>query len=856
MHRFKNRSEFISNQTSEKITLVHLHAKQRLYSFTIYSGSIYKRVCPFVVELKQNDMNLIKVSNLAAVTAGTFFYDIKNGILYTHLSDNSNPAVNEVIATYRFFYSDVPCTTTWDLNDISEEVPYLARIKNAPGYKTQIGIDQNLTSLIGEGTLNLISTDGYFDSTYDKLIYDNQKVMAYSWNRQLKASEAKIIYRGRVTDKTFSPNDGISFKVKDLFFDLTQNPPLKTFKLEDGVNNSALGRYKRLVYGRVDGLQCQGTDQIGDGYSIGGTITFEPNSNPPSAIVDLANASQYIFQNDTIFIESLELSVEKIDFISGIQYRITLSDTPDYFFSNAPFTVKSDYSFNKNRTFLAAGHECTQVTTQIVKVNQYNRVVVSDTTGLFPGDFIEFQSTGERLEIKKIAPGNIIVLRQNMVTLPTIGSSVIRQPIQEVYYNGLRLPSDGYTILNTGKCGLTIDSDVEQRIAKIKTTGFNATFTSGSKVVSTFPGDVNITEIIKPRDLITDEGNSQYYLVSYIDQNNIYLTTNYIGSTVTEKIDYKSVDYISDDSKISVNILGKTEDNTATGNWISTVAQAVKDLLESVNITDLNSTSFTNGSIEQDQLISYVLPKDQNSKTLPQIKSIIDDLNQSVKSALVVDNNLLLSYEPLLAYIGTNLKTISDHDVIDWKLKNNSGKIYSDVDLTYRFQDIDNNTLDNGNQTISQTNQFVKRYIETSKTSNLTAYIYEDFDAQIQADRHLYYNQLNFSTIEINSDLRLEDIEIGQRLIINFKDMYNRLGDNTFNKKIATVIAKTVTGENIRFILSDLGNIFNTSSYITNNVATDWVVADSDQKLVNGYITNNQGLVNDEEWTANTHLIS
>ena len=70
------------------------------------------------------------------------------------------------------------------------------------------------------------------------------------------------------------------------------------------------------------------------------------------------------------------------------------------------------------------------------------------------------------------------------------------------------------------------------------------------------------------------------------------------------------------------------------------------------------------------------------------------------------------------------------------------------------------------------------------------------------------------------------------------------------------VSGKTVTGQETTLELSDLGNTFNTSSYITPNNAPDWSAATEDEKIIYGYITDNQGIVDNEEDTAGTHLIS
>jgi len=240
---------------------------------------------------------------------------------------------------------------------------------------------------------------------------------------------------------------------------------------------------------------------------------------------------------------------------------------------------------------------------------------------------------------------------------------------------------------------------------------------------------------------------------------------------------------------------------------------------------------------------------------LPNVKTLTDALNKSVHSSLTLDNDLQIKYQVLNVYSGEELPIIKDSDVKGWKIKTTNGKTYKTALVKYRHTDVDLATLEDGNKFISFDSQFVTRYIGTNKVDELDIYLYEDRDAEISAHRHLYYNSLSVATATLDTDLRLENIEIGDVVVVDFDRLYKRKGDNV-RKKVMLVSGKTVTGEQTKLELSDLGNTFNTSSYITPNDAPDWNTATEDQKLIYGYITDNQGIVNNEEDTAGTHLIS
>jgi len=853
--RFNTRSEYIQSEASEKLTLVHVHGKQRLYVFSGPSSFIYSKVVPyFVNRVKQNDIYLNRVSQLSNVSfPGDFYYDIKTSTLYVRPLSDLDPKDFELIVEYRFFYSDVGINCTWDLQNISEEVFYDGRIKSAPGYKHKIGIDQALTSLVGSGTLNLHASDGEMDGIYDKIIFENQSVVVYSWNRDLDPSEAKVIYRGRITNKSFNTDD-ISFTIKDPIFELLSPPSNSVYSDVDNVNDSTKGQYKRLVYGRVDGLRCQSIDQIGDGYTLTGTVSGDSNQAKLFGI-----GTQFlteVFEDDEITVGTQTFTVDAI--LSNTE--LDLSDEPLFAFVNQPAVNKPERGYNeKNRIFLATEHLCTEQSKTIVAVPQLNRVVLNNTDGLFPGDFIEFQATSERIEIKNTAPGNIVVLRQNMINRPSIASTAKRQPIQRVYINGRLIPSNKYTVNNTTACGLTLTDDVEFSIAKVRTTPFSLNFTNGSRQITyTGGGDVSVEDTFQAGDWIKPENvtYTTYFKISYIDGNNIWLTQNFTDTTISDLAKYKQPEYVDDDSTISVDILGKTENGQPTGVWISTVAQAERDLLSQIAITEVNEQSFIDGTIDGNQLVSIAIPEGFNDKSLPTVKDVVDKLNKSISSSLTLDNDLKIKFQVLNAFTEEELVTITDFDVIDWNLKATNGKIFNKAIAKYRFTDVNPGTVSQGNQIYTFESEFVNRYIETGKVSELELYLYNTNEAQISAHRNIYQNRLSVSTITIKSDLRLENVEIGNIVILDFERMYKRFGDTETRKKLMLVIGKTVTGEGTEFELSDLGNTFNTSSYITENTADEYTLADENARLVNGYITDNQGIVEDLEETAGVHLIS
>lgn len=850
---FNNRTQFIKSQSSEKLTLAHIDARTRLYEWTVYSGNIYQKTVPYVVvELKQDTVYLTQVSSLGAVSVGEFYYDFLTGVLYAHFNSNANPENFDAIVTYRLFYASGPATLSWDLTNTASQVRYDGRILSSPGFSHKIGVDQGLTSLVGSGTLNLENGDGQLDQLFDTLIFENRPVTIYSWNRDLPFDESKVIYRGRITNKTFS-EDNVSFTVKDTLFELEQAIPLEVYTEADNVNTNVIGNYKRTIYGRVDGLKLQSIDQIGTGYNLTGTVSglVETNTITGTGTLFLSECSP----GDELTIGTQEFTIESIasntSLIVGEEIEFSFAGETAVIVPEVPVTTK-------NREFLVTSHGCAELTTTVVNVIQLNRIEVASTDGLKAGDFIEFD-TLERKEIKNIAPNNIIVLRDNIIQIPNIGSNVIRKPIQKLYKDSKLIEASSFTINNSNTgCTITIPSTLEFDLARPKVMPFDLSFTNGSRTVTT-PDSVDLREFLNTRDWIKPNNltYTTYYEILSVDETSIELRTAFTNATISTSSIAKKPDYIGDDSILSAEVLGKTEDGEIDGIWIKTAPQAVKDILTSIGVSTsvINTASFTTAQDDLKQVISLKLPVDINGKSV-KAKEAIDLINESVYGSLTLDNDLKLKYKAIQIDVPNEPVIIRDSDVINWSIKTTNGKSFRDSVVRYRHKDIDRFTLEEGQSIASYQSDFINKYVETSKLSEFDAYLFNDNEAQIMAERYVYFNRLSRSDLDITTDLRLENVEIGDVVQLEFRRLFKRFGDPSTPKKLMVCIGKTVTGSDIKLNLTDYGNLFNSSAVIAPNATPQYSSATTEEKLKYGFITDVQGIVDDNEDTANINLIS
>lgn len=848
---FQNRAEFIEAAASEKITLAQVEGRKRIINWTTVGAGVYKKIVDNYVLSVHNGNVALNQASSSSVAAGDFFYDSLTGELFIHLIGSIDPADQEIIATFQFHFASRTLDLPFDLVNTSPHTSWDGRITSSPGYNHSIGVEQKLTSVVGSGTLKLENNDGGLDGFYDTHIFENQRVRIYSYNPDLSPDEAKIIFRGRVTNKAFS-SSGVSFTVKDLLFDLEQQLPQSVFDDTDNVADNVKGKIKRWVYGRVDGLRIQSVDQIANGVALTGTISGNTTSLTLTGVG--TSFLSELSPDDVITAATQEFTVESVESDTSL----TLTDEPDFAFEGATATYIPEIPITgKNRVFFVADHETAQLTKTVVNALQLNRVELNDTTGILAGDFLEFTDLSEKVEVKNVAPGNIVVLRQNLSDRPSASTSAIREPIQDVFIEGVRVLDEDFTITNSTTTQITLDALTEFNLARTISFGTSFTFTNGTRTITT-TDDVDLRETFSPRDWIRPAGitYTTFYEILSVEEQTITIRTTFADPTTTDTAQVKFPSFIGDDTIMSVNVLGRTESGDKAGVWIDDVASTVKDIVTQIGITDINTSSFTTGSVDNKELVSIAFPIQANSASLTKAKTALDLLNKSIQSAVTLDNDLNLKFKVLNVEIPESPTILKDCDVKSWSVKATNGKGIRNTIISYRFQDIDRTTLESGNQVQTYDNTYVRDFIGTNKTGEFNVYLFNESSARIMSHRLAYFSELGRADIDVTSDLRLENIEIGQTVQLEFERLYKRFGDSTSRKKTAVVVGKKVDGQEIKLKLTDLNNTYNTACIITPNTAPDFSAATEDQKLTFGYITTVEGIVDDNEDTQNTNLIT
>lgn len=831
-----NYSEYAQKTRSVKSILSVIRAKQKIKIFSLYSGSVYSFNAPYFVESVSNGTTALVQGSGEALNAGEFYYNPIDGVLYVRMSDDTDPKENNLVISYKLFLSDKPYNLPNDLSN-GADVEFLPLIKSIGELKFDLDYEQTGIAIESNSSITLENTDGFFDDIFDVLIFENQAVDFYSWSPQLPLSEAKKIYSGFIKDKAFSESQ-ISFSLVDQIYQLRNPVVTGVFSASDGnLDDSDIGTSKRRIYGRVQNLRTIGIDKTLDGFTLSGSISGVTQTRTVSGVNFLNELSPEDKLVLTINENEYEYQIEKID----SDTTLTISEDIEESFSGVNAKVIPSIPYRKkNRRWFIAGHKLFSLTTTISKVFSSSRIELNSTQGLFADDLLIINN--QVRQIRRIS-GNEVVLTQTLIPAPSIGNSVIKSPIYDVYFGSKKLVIErDYSLTNSTESILEIDELAEFNITRpINVTRFDLTFTNGSRTVSTID-DVDLKTIFKTRDWVRSDDitHQVWYEILSVSEKSLEIRADYDGSNNTGGFSYKNPEYINDDSQITVSCLGIER----AGAWIKTPAQAVKDMVENdAGLSNISNSLFAEASIDCPYVLSYVV---QGEK---QVKSAISEINNSCFGSLYQDSDFNIAYKVLNADKDEDLQELNDDDIISFSSKSKNS-IVSKVTIKYRpFTDLFNGRDSFKNYQFD--NDFVNETSGIKEERVQEVYLYFDNDAETIGQRIAFFNSLTQNVISIKSKLNLILKTVNDKMYISLDRMFKRFG--TANRRkigIINSISKNESGASIEF--NDLSGVFSRVPSIAPNTSNDFSNASEDEKTKYGFILDNDSLTPDN--TSNDEL--
>lgn len=847
-------AEFADLPSSKKSVLAWIEPSARLVGWTLHAGAIYKIVPDFFpLRILQDGSELTEVASLAAVnSAGKWFFDTASNQIYLWANLSSNP--DNVISRvdYRIFLSTVPIILPYNLEETGYEVEYLPLIATTSFFGHELDSEQIGIALEGQGSISLINTDGFWDDKFDLYFWENKPTNIWSWSEDIQISEKKKIYSGFIKGKQYS-EQSISFEMADFIIKLRDSISLPVLSDADGTfPASSIGKPKRRIYGRVAGLRVFPLDNVLDGFELTGTISIAFGSSALTGVGSLF-LDEVSPKDKLTFVvndETIEFEVKSVNSDTSV----TITNDSEFNLTAAIGKCLPSIPYRKkNRRWLIAGHEIKKIQTTVTGSTARNRINVGSIENFNVGDVIFVGAEVARI---KSLSGIQLVLRQNLPSTPANGTPVFRYPVQSLNIGVTNYITErDYVLENNSESFIVFDDLAEFNITKEQPYIGTVTFTNASRELVGV--GTQFTSDFKPRDWIRPINTSVWYeILEVTDDTNMKLRVSYAGGTVSSAGLKKNVSYIDDDAIVTIDCFGKTTDGDELGDWIKTASDVIKDLLGEIDLTSsLDLDSFNLASSDAPQTISLKLPLEYNSDNRLSYRECIDLVNKSVFGSLHQNSDFEIAFNIINARKPSEPFIFRDDDIIDWKVDVRSDNIVKEFICSYKHLDADPNTGGPGNSYKSRVNNFVLRFGDTNQTKTQDIYLYDSNEAELITQRYAFINETSGSRITLRTKLNMATKNLNDKIYLNLDRLYYRFGSSAARRKICLISAIRKNGLEVEVELDDIGNIFNRVATIAPNTANDFSAADDYEKSLNGYFTDNQGIVNNNKNTYRTNLI-
>lgn len=835
-----------SKNASEKILLCRIKAAQRLIGFSVHAGSVYVLSgfdYPVVSEILQNATTLTEVGSLGAVVSGTYYHDRDNLKLYLQTTGSTHP--NGEFITIRFYEHFANTGVTAPTNLISgSEVYWLPLLKATSDFGNELDNEEQLGFAIeGSGQVSLFNDPDYWKTRFELFIWDQQPVEIWSWNRDLDFSEAKLIYKGKIVGKSFSPQ-GVTFKLKDQLLALRQ--PFELSNIEDIVTalvpEAMLKAKQRRIYGRVSGHLPTNIDQVVETYLLAGTISVTAG-NPTVTGVGTSFLDQISPEDEIVITIDGEDESFPVESVSS-NTSLTLTEELDASFSGITLRIIPGVPKKYiNRTWLVAGHECQQPSTVVTSVFSLNKITVSSVDGFTAGDdiYVGTFGSGEFVQIESIQ-GNQLVLRQNLLNTVANGTVVTRPCVQNVRWNDRKLIFDrDYSVSFTGsKTYLELDELFEKNLRSRRSLNGTVGFTTGLRTVT--GSGTQFTKQLEPGGWIRSVGQSDFYEILSIESDTALTLRTASGYTESDSALYLGGrNFDPETDFISLEVTGMTDDGLSTGSLLSTASEIVQDILARSNVTDINQPAFDKAKEFAPYMLGLVVPKTFTDQSTKAIRESINEINQSVFGSLVQNEDLQLEYNILRPNKPPDALSLVESDILSFTIESNNERVAKKAIVNYKYREFDyESKLQNVPLIVEKTSDQGQYLVLSVQERIINTVLFYDDDARILVNRWSFLLELGTNVIKVETKLQATRLQVNDIVKIEHEKLFERLGGGQM--KYAAVQGIKKNGLKVSIELDDLSNMFNRVAIISETGHPIYADSDLAQKAAVGFITDSYGM--------------
>lgn len=844
-------AQFQAQSSSQKVGLVRLEAAKRLIGFSLYSGAVYS-VSGFDFEdllaVSVEGTALTSVGSVGAIVAGSYYHDRTNQTLYVQASDSSNPNGLFLWIRFSLFFSSSGVIAPKDLGS-GADVFWRPLLESTSDFGVELDNQNQIgVAIEGSGSIVLKMDRSFWAPIYDKYYFENQRCFIYSWSPTLPITEAKLIYRGRIQGKSWD-RDSLKFSLKDFLNEL--RAPIELARIGDypgaRVPEKLEKAFQRRIYGYVYGHRPTNIDQELDGYPLTGTFSISTTGT------DLTGSGTAFLSElspgDEILLNGDEEAVSVVSISSDTAATVSDAYTGNPKSGVTALIRPSHPKRYMNRTHLIAGHELTEFEATITAAEAFNYFDVDSSDGFRAGDAITVGS--EVSEIDRVV-GNRIFLSLFLTAVPTVGATVTRDCVSNVRIGKRLLQKTRDYTYDAETAEITLTPLAEFYVAPATLVGGSISFTNTSRSIT----GTALKAQLKPGDWVRANGQATYFEILSVDSDTAAtLRTAATYTTSTTAYMKRPEVYAEGESVLSCDVVGLSDTGQSTGTLLYSAPEIVQDILERAGLTDfLNAQTFTDAAELSRERLGLVIPDVYEADSAPKVRDVINSINKSVFGSLVQNEDFELEYSVLHPSRSDSLTRLDESDILKLTIESNSDRIVGTSVVEYRRKEFDYLSDDESFLIASKLSKAGTYLAGSDKEFRTKTLLVDDTAAQIMANRWALIFEVSSSVVSVSTKMQLARAQIGERVEISHPELYERAG-TAIKKKIAAVSAAKRSIHSSSVKLDDLANTFSRCGVVTDSAASDYASATDAEKLLNGYITDDYGMIDDDPETVGVHLI-
>jgi hypothetical protein len=847
-----NYSDFQNKASSEKIVLALLDCSKRLMGWSVHAGSVYV-LSAFefekVISVEDSGTAYTEVASLGAIGVSKYYHDRAEQKLYIQTSDSTHPNGKYLVATFRLFFSNVPIALPNDLDE-GYEVFFEPIIQSNSDFGVEIDTIANSSEAIeGSGTLTLRNDFDFWQSNFDKLNFENQDCILYSYNRELELDQVKKIFKGKVLDKKYSTTT-IVFQLRDQLSKLRDPIALSTIGDLAAKTPTDLAKAKqRMVLGRVFGMRPTNIDQVVDGYPLTGTVSINVNNTALTGVG--TEFLKELSPDDELILGGEKFAVASVTSDTAAVLAKPYSGTSNLSGASVDY-VPDQPKRHMNRIFKVAGHAVREPVTTTEAGSTVQNIYVGDTTDIFAGDrlYIGTLGSGELVSVDSVIAPNYVKLANTLASVPPVGTAVRRPAVQNVRIDDRLLEYYRDFTFNASTGVLTLEEDAEANVSPVYILNADITFTDASRDVTGSGFQANI----KPGYMLGVVGQADYFEVLSVDSDVALTLRTPATYTDTASGRYKPLIYNEGESVLSLDCLGRTADGLTTGDLIDTAPGLTKLLLTDLGLEDeIDEASFDAAEEIAYQSIGITVPEKYTETSDVIYREVLNNINKSVFGSIYQTSDFKLGYHVLRPKKSSAATKFSESDILKFTLEATNKNIVRTLNLEYLYKEYDYLTKTDLFTNIEKDSDKANYELGVDRSRTVRTYLVDATQADIIAARWSFILSNSTSRLSFTTKLQGALLEIGNIIEIEHRKFFERFG-STSKTKLLMVEAVRRDGADVAIEATDLSNTFNRVACITDS-ENDYSTATESEKLYGGYITDEYGLIDNDPDTHETNLI-